>query len=80
MNFKIKADAVFEAKNINDAFRIIGRYFLKVAKNTDTKSPFFAGKIEIRKQEVKTVFNEADSILALLPMPEVLGEARKLKM
>lgn len=46
MKFKLKADAEFEAKDLDDALRLWMEHFKALTKMEDTK-PFFIGNIEI---------------------------------
>lgn len=46
MKFKLKADVIFEAKNLDDAFKLWLEHFKALEKGEDTKV-FFTGLIEI---------------------------------
>lgn len=49
MKFKLVGTIIFEAENINDAFAIIGNYYLALSKDEDDESNFLAGtSINIR--------------------------------
>ena len=54
MKFKIKADAVFEAKDLEDAFKLWKEHFEALERGEDTKV-FFTGEIKIEGiDETKT--------------------------
>ena len=47
MNFKIKADAEFEAENIDDAMKKLGKYFLSKNFDGPDRQLFDKGSIEV---------------------------------
>ncbi len=54
--FILKAETWFDAKNLNDAFKKLGKYFSDLAKqdeNHEVKTIFNAGQIDIHPVEKK---------------------------
>ena len=52
MIFKLKANVEFEAKNINDAFKVLSDYYAKIdEEGLEIESIFLCGNIEIKKLE-----------------------------
>jgi len=50
--FRLKADATFQAENLDDAFDILSDYFKNLASGDAAwTSPFEDGKITIEKEE-----------------------------
>lgn len=53
MIFRIKTDALFEAKDIDDAFLELGKYFTQLGTDSDDADPLFLlGNIEIKPEQV----------------------------
>ena len=49
MKFKMKGTIIFEADNINDAFAVIGNYYLLLSKEGEAENDFLPGtKLYIR--------------------------------
>ena len=46
--FRIEADAVFHAVDIDDAMKVLGTYFVRLARDgLETKSIFSSGRVDI---------------------------------
>lgn len=53
-DFRIKADAVFEAEDIDDAFLVLAMHFLDLYRNSvDAKTIFEQGEVTIKPEPPK---------------------------
>lgn len=54
MKFRLIADATFEAKDVDDAFRLLGKHFHELAYDEDRADKLdFIGEISIESEVAK---------------------------